>query len=77
MTFYGGGRGCIGWRFAVVHMQVVLVELMRSFHFAMPEGQKISRILCGGLMPYVEGMTDNVVRLPLIITPLTEEQRCR
>ncbi|KAI0819782.1 cytochrome P450 [Trametes gibbosa] len=33
MTFYGGGRGCIGFKFARIEMKVVLAELLSAFSF--------------------------------------------
>ncbi|KAH9935148.1 cytochrome P450 [Epithele typhae] len=34
LTFAGGVRGCIGWRFAIYELQAFLVELVSQFRFA-------------------------------------------
>ncbi|KAH9848269.1 cytochrome P450 [Lenzites betulinus] len=33
MTFYGGGRGCMGFKFAQIEMKVILAELLSTFRF--------------------------------------------
>ncbi|KAH9848267.1 cytochrome P450 [Lenzites betulinus] len=33
MTFWGGGRSCIGFKFAQLEMKVVLAELLSTFNF--------------------------------------------
>ncbi|KAJ7455728.1 cytochrome P450 [Mycena latifolia] len=37
LTFLGGHRVCAGWRFALLEMQVILVELVGKFSFALPK----------------------------------------
>ncbi|KAF8150009.1 cytochrome P450 [Crassisporium funariophilum] len=37
MTFLGGGRACIGFKFSQLEMKVVLSVLLESFHFAPAE----------------------------------------
>ncbi|KAJ7238128.1 cytochrome P450 [Mycena haematopus] len=52
LTFLGGPRVCIGWRFAVLEMQVFLTELVGKFSFTLPEeGDDIRMRLAGSLMP--------------------------
>ncbi|KAJ7635191.1 cytochrome P450 [Roridomyces roridus] len=38
LTFFGGERTCLGWRFAILEMQVIICELVGKFSFAPPEG---------------------------------------
>ncbi|KAJ7673920.1 cytochrome P450, partial [Mycena polygramma] len=37
LSFLGGPRVCLGWRFAVLEMQVFFSELVGAFSFALPE----------------------------------------
>ncbi|KAH9018097.1 cytochrome P450 [Lactarius pseudohatsudake] len=59
MTFSSGPSGCIGWRFAVLEMQTIIVTLLENFEFSLPpqtEKTRIYRKLTGGLMaPVVKG----------------------
>ncbi|KAH9032518.1 cytochrome P450 [Lactarius hengduanensis] len=54
-----GPGGCIGWRFAVLEMQTIIVTLLENFEFSLPpqtEKTRIYRKLAGGLMtPVVKG----------------------
>ncbi|KAJ7059759.1 cytochrome P450 [Mycena amicta] len=53
-TFLGGHRVCIGWRFAVLEMHILLLHLIQKFHFTLPDGdpEKIGQPkLAGSLMP--------------------------
>ncbi|KAJ7182589.1 cytochrome P450 [Mycena crocata] len=37
LSFLGGSRTCIGWRFAVAEMQIMISELVRKFSFSLPD----------------------------------------
>ncbi|KAF8589231.1 PAH-inducible cytochrome P450 monooxygenase PC-PAH 1 [Ramaria rubella] len=37
-TFSSGLRSCIGWRFAMIEMQTILLELLENFEFSPPPG---------------------------------------
>jgi len=37
MSFLGGPRHCIGYRFALLEMKVLVYSLVRSFHFGLPD----------------------------------------
>ncbi|KAJ6455220.1 cytochrome P450 [Mycena sanguinolenta] len=37
LSFFGGPRVCLGWRFAVLEIQVFLFELVSKFYFALPQ----------------------------------------
>ncbi|KAF8510880.1 cytochrome P450 [Hysterangium stoloniferum] len=51
-SFSSGVRGCIGWRFAVIEMQAILIELLEKFEFSPPPGDvKILRGSAGVLTP--------------------------
>ncbi|KAJ6492256.1 cytochrome P450 [Mycena sanguinolenta] len=40
LTFLGGPHTCLGWRYALLEMQVVICELVGKFSFALPEDDK-------------------------------------
>ncbi|KAK7007996.1 cytochrome P450 [Favolaschia claudopus] len=37
LTFFGGSRICLGWRFALLEMQIFICELVAKFHFSLPD----------------------------------------
>ncbi|KAJ7635210.1 cytochrome P450 [Roridomyces roridus] len=41
LTFFGGPRTCLGWRFAILEMQVIISELVAKFSFQLPEGDSV------------------------------------
>ncbi|KAJ7442359.1 cytochrome P450 [Mycena galericulata] len=43
LTFLSGAHTCLGWRFAIMEMQVILCELVGKFSFSLPEEE--SRIV--------------------------------
>ncbi|KAJ7355268.1 cytochrome P450 [Mycena albidolilacea] len=51
LTFLGGPRACIGWRFAVLEMQVFLCELVSKFSFALPTDGAPRASFAGTLQP--------------------------
>ncbi|KAK0455308.1 cytochrome P450 [Desarmillaria tabescens] len=55
LTFSGGIRGCIGWRFAVMELQSVVTELLDNFEFSIPKG-----------MPDLQHGPANFVLTPII-----------
>jgi len=51
LSFFGGSRTCLGWRFAILEMQVVLCELVSKFSFALPEGDFVRARSFTALIP--------------------------
>ncbi|KAK7008395.1 cytochrome P450 [Favolaschia claudopus] len=45
LSFYGGPRVCLGWRFALLEMQVFVSELVGKFEFSLPADDK-SQTVC-------------------------------
>ncbi|KAJ6562191.1 cytochrome P450 [Mycena capillaripes] len=39
LSFFGGPHTCLGWRFALLEMQVLLCELVGKFSFSLPMGK--------------------------------------
>ncbi|KAJ7841213.1 cytochrome P450 [Mycena olivaceomarginata] len=68
LTFLGGPRVCLGWRFAILEMQVFFAELAGKFAFTLPEeGDPIHMRFAGSLMPVLP--TDKK-SAPLCVTPI-------
>ncbi|KAF7330916.1 hypothetical protein MVEN_02431300 [Mycena venus] len=63
MTFIGGPRGCIGFKFAEISMKVLLAVLVRDFVFALSEKEVVWKL------GQVEAPTvDGTQMLPMIIS---------
>jgi len=76
MTFLGGARACIGWRFALIEIQAFITEIIGKFEFALTDKSKRVRRESSELMtPTVEGEVENGVQLPLRVSvaPHTEK----
>ncbi|KIJ27600.1 hypothetical protein M422DRAFT_271203 [Sphaerobolus stellatus SS14] len=70
-TFSSGLRSCIGWRFAVLEMQAILIEMLESFEFSPPPGDIEIILGPAGLMtPMIKGAKPRKSELPLTMTPL-------
>ncbi|KAF8589246.1 cytochrome P450 [Ramaria rubella] len=51
-TFSSGIRGCIGWRFSMIEMQAMLIELLENFEFSpAPGNPEIIRCATGFMSP--------------------------
>ncbi|KAH7922165.1 cytochrome P450 [Leucogyrophana mollusca] len=69
MTFLGGIRSCIGWRFAVIEIQAFLVEIINKFEFSVTDKtEHIRREACLVMAPTVEGELEKGVQLPLRVS---------
>ncbi|KAL1746488.1 cytochrome P450 [Schizophyllum fasciatum] len=71
LTFGGGHRGCLGWRYAVLELSAFLVELIDRFEFSAPPDvlSKIRRGAAGVMVPMLEGELDRGAQLPLHVRP--------
>ncbi|KAG2153139.1 cytochrome P450 [Suillus clintonianus] len=69
MTFLGGVRSCIGWRFAVIEFQAFLTEIVGKFEFALTEqSERVRREACLVMAPTVEGDVESGSQLPLRVS---------
>ncbi|THV06955.1 hypothetical protein K435DRAFT_848633 [Dendrothele bispora CBS 962.96] len=76
LTFIGGARACIGWRFSVVEMKAILFTLIRAFEFdlAIPkEDVTFKRPLMVSLSRPMAKSHLPERRLPVILTPVTRD----
>ncbi|KAJ7195116.1 cytochrome P450 [Mycena pura] len=55
MTFLGGGRSCIGFKFAELEMKVLACVLLRTFKFSNPDPRIKWRMLGIVPSPHIEG----------------------
>ncbi|EIM87128.1 cytochrome P450 [Stereum hirsutum FP-91666 SS1] len=67
LTFLGGGRSCIGFKFSQMEMKIVLSLLVSSFHFS-PGKKEIEWLLEPVSSPIVSGGTKP--SMPLVLTPV-------
>ncbi|KAF7346632.1 Cytochrome P450 [Mycena sanguinolenta] len=51
LAFSGGSHACVGWRLAVLEMQVILSELIDKFTFSLPAEESIEPRYMTNLMP--------------------------
>ncbi|KAK0204382.1 cytochrome P450 [Desarmillaria ectypa] len=70
LTFSAGVRSCIGWRFAVMELQVILFELLESFKFTFYKaGVDIKRQHAGLMIPMVRDEMSKGPQMPLHLIP--------
>lgn len=74
MTFLGGPRACIGYRFSLVEMKALIFTLVRSLEFeqAVPTQEIMKKI---GLVqrPFVRSEMDKGTQMPLIVKPYVRD----
>ncbi|KLO13021.1 cytochrome P450 [Schizopora paradoxa] len=69
MTFLGGGRACIGFKFAEMELKLVLATLLHTFKFQ-PGSKEIYWNMGGVANPVVKDSPTNYPELPLKVTML-------
>ncbi|RPD64802.1 cytochrome P450 [Lentinus tigrinus ALCF2SS1-6] len=69
MTFSAGLQACIGWRFSIIEMQAILVELIEKFEFTIPEDKpEIIRFPAGLTTPLVASEMHLGSQMPLRVS---------
>ncbi|KAJ7232293.1 cytochrome P450 [Mycena rebaudengoi] len=53
LSFFGGPRTCLGWRFAILEMQVIICELVAKFSFKEPENEPSEPRFMTSLQPII------------------------
>ncbi|KAL5521682.1 hypothetical protein ACEPAF_2430 [Sanghuangporus sanghuang] len=71
MTFIGGGRACIGFKFAEMELKLVLSMLLESFKFE--PGAEVEWQMSGVARPTLKGSADKSSMLPLKVSALEEK----
>ncbi|KAG9312334.1 cytochrome P450 [Chiua virens] len=75
MTFSGGTRACLGWRFAVIEIQAFLVEMIGKFEFRMTDrSEMVIRGPSTVMFPTVEGEAVGGSQLPLAVSVAAREE---
>ncbi|KAF8576910.1 cytochrome P450 [Ramaria rubella] len=69
-TFSSGVRGCIGWRFAIIEMQAIIIELISAFDFSPAPGVEIVRGAARLMTPMIKGSGSRRTELPMVISVL-------
>ncbi|KAM5531332.1 hypothetical protein V8D89_014461 [Ganoderma adspersum] len=71
MTFGAGVQACLGWRFSIIEMQAILVELIEHFEFTIPEDKpEIIRFPAGIVAPLVKSEMHRGPQMPLRVSLL-------
>lgn len=66
LTFAGGVRTCIGWRFALYEVQSLTVEIISNFELSTtPDIDRLRREACLVMLPTLEGEQEKGENLPL------------
>ncbi|KAK7691948.1 hypothetical protein QCA50_005353 [Cerrena zonata] len=69
LTFSGGLRGCIGWRFALYELQSFLVELITNFEFTPAmDTNRLFKVPCLVMTPALDGDLSKGAQMPLRVT---------
>ncbi|KAF9557445.1 cytochrome P450 [Agrocybe pediades] len=70
LTFIGGGRSCIGFKFSQLEMKVVLALLLEQFEFS-PSGKNIFWQMTGIATPNLDANSTNPT-LPMVVSLASE-----
>ncbi|KDN46717.1 hypothetical protein RSAG8_04097, partial [Rhizoctonia solani AG-8 WAC10335] len=70
MSFSAGPRACIGFKFSLLELKIVLSTLIKSFNFA-PGTTEVTWLSCGTMVPYPAGTEDYIVEKKQPHMPLT------
>ncbi|EJF60674.1 cytochrome P450 [Dichomitus squalens] len=75
LTFAGGVRACIGWRFAIYELQAFLVELVSNFQFDLTEDvDRICKTTAIVMVPTLRGELAKGVQMPLRVSLAPREE---
>ncbi|KAL5478249.1 hypothetical protein ACEPAI_2433 [Sanghuangporus weigelae] len=68
MTFLGGARSCIGYRFALYEMKALLFTLIRNFEFSLAvPAERITKRSLVVTRPYIKDEEDKGAQMPLLV----------
>ncbi|KAF7288326.1 Cytochrome P450 [Mycena chlorophos] len=81
LTFLGGPRGCIGFRFSLVETKALLFTLVRAFEFELATGEGGEKLEItsrgNGIVerPIVKSEMEKGCQLPLVIRPVGSQKQ--
>ncbi|PCH37141.1 hypothetical protein WOLCODRAFT_83766, partial [Wolfiporia cocos MD-104 SS10] len=68
MTFLGGPRACIGYRFSLVEIKALLFILIRAFEFEMAvPADRVLKGSAGIVRPTIRGEEEKGPQMPLMV----------
>ncbi|KAJ7098557.1 cytochrome P450 [Mycena belliarum] len=67
MSFLGGGRACIGYRFAHLEIKIVISMLLDQFAFEPIKTETVKWKLANIQMPWVEGKESQGPMMPMVV----------
>ncbi|KDQ24636.1 hypothetical protein PLEOSDRAFT_1047061 [Pleurotus ostreatus PC15] len=67
MTFLGGGRACIGFKFSQLEMKAVLSALMETFEISTSATEEVAWNMTAIATPTIKGPTSMMPQLPLTL----------
>jgi len=70
LTFASGTRTCIGWRFSVMELHALAIEILENFELSFPKDVSIRRVPAIAMTCMVDGELEKGVQMPLHITPV-------
>jgi cytochrome P450 len=74
LTFAGGVRTCIGWRFALYEMYALTVEIINNFELSVsPDISRLRREACLVMLPTLEGEQLKGENLPLWVSEASRD----
>ncbi|THV06948.1 cytochrome P450 [Dendrothele bispora CBS 962.96] len=75
LTFIGGPRACIGWRFSVVEMKALLFTLVRAFEFDLAVPKEDILFKRGLMLPLARPGAKSLPgrHMPVILTPVKKD----
>ncbi|KZV75388.1 cytochrome P450 [Peniophora sp. CONT] len=65
MTFYGGGRACIGMQFSQLEMKMVIAALTSAFRFEPSQKEEVEWRFANIIAPSVKGAPERSPKLPM------------
>lgn len=68
LTFFGGPSVCLGWRFAILQLQVIVAEIVSRFVLSLPEDDSVRARLAVTLVPET---ADGTRHLPVHVEAFT------
>jgi cytochrome P450 len=74
LSFLGGPRACIGYRFSIIEIKALLFTLVRSFEFALavPQNDIVKRLSAAVQRPMLKSDPKAGSQLPLLVKPYRE-----